>query len=457
MPRRVRRTVGVKRYRPKTRSVRSRRRVVTGRGAYQFTRNSLMMGGPPTVANRKIGGELATQIRHREYIGDISVTIPAGAGVQVAPWQIVQGPLAINPGVYELFPWLSGVAAHYLQYEINGMVIEYVSTSGAAVGASANQSIGSIGMAVQYDSIQAPYQSKQEMLNDQMAVSGAPYGNLLLGVECAPQLTPLTKQYVRTGPPPAGTDQRLYDLGQVYVAVDGIQGTGGTTVTLGELWVSYDVILMKSTLTEIVPDPIPGPPTPQSPYALAHFEGIVGTGATFKWGEQLWKTGTGGSIIGHNNTLGLVFTDDNTLTFPALGPAYATSMFQVDIGFYSPTQQGPFPTPSPFNGMMFNFCRGNMWNLGATGTLVYGGQHHDSATGGTTVGTLGVGTNNANIAMHGQIFVRPAGADINAVLQSNYNQFNAICNLGWNPGSGFQIRVSIVPYDSTFNTALPSY
>ena len=212
-----------------------------------------MMGGPPTVANRKIGGELATQVRHREYIGDISVTLPPGTGVVTADWQIVKGPLAINPGMPELFPWLSGVAGHYVQYEINGMICEYISTSGSAIGASANQSIGSVSLACQYDSLLGAYNSKQEMLNDQMAVSGVPYVNHILGIECQPQQSVLTKQYIRTRAVPDGADPRMYDLGQVYVAVDGIQGTAGSTVTLGELWVSYDVILLKSSLSQQPP------------------------------------------------------------------------------------------------------------------------------------------------------------------------------------------------------------
>lgn len=404
-----------------------------------------MMGGPPTVANRKVGGELSTQVRHREYIGDISVTIPAGAGVQVAPWQIVQGPLAINPGVYDLFPWLSGVAAHYLQYEINGMVIEYVSTSGAAVGASANQSIGSIGMAVQYDSIQPPYASKQEMLNDQMAVSGAPYANLLLGVECAPQLTPLTKQYVRTAPPPPGTDQRLYDLGQVYVAVDGIQGTGGTTVTLGELWVSYDVILMKSTLTEVEPPPIPGPPVPTE-CPLTYIEGLVGTSGVFNWGSQVWDVGSGGSQVNHYNTLGVIPTSNNLLTFPVLGSRFGTYIFQVDLTFSNAVQgnsPAPIVTGGPGGSTCFNFARRQAWDLGGTGQLLMPSSNMNYTNGCTVTGP--VGTTNGCSTYSGQIFLEPTDAITNIRLASSVPAAIAMFNLGWDAGSNYQIRVSLVP------------
>jgi hypothetical protein len=154
------------------------------------------------------------------------------------------------------------------------------------------------------------------MLNDQMAVSCVPYNNLVMGIECAPQQTTITKQYVRDGPVPANADARLYDLGQVYVAVDGIQGTAGTTVTLGELWVSYDIILMKSSLA-LMAGPGPSPdPTPTGERRLQ----VYGTGDfaanPCNWPTTIWPQAF--AITIPENSLGATL-NANTLTLPAIG------------------------------------------------------------------------------------------------------------------------------------------
>lgn len=229
------------------RSTYSRKRRGNGLGAYRGV--GMKMPGPPNISNPKRGGELATQVRHREYLGDV-MALPGGFGV---PWQIVgqQEGYSLNPGIKETFPWLSQVAQNYVQYEMNGLLVEYISTSGAAVGSSSNQALGSVSLACQYDAVLPPYNSKSEMLNEQYAVSTVPSRNLILPIECAPQQTILTKQYIRTGAQPANTDIRLYDLGKVFVATDGIQDVVGGTqpIKLGELWITYDIILLKASLT----------------------------------------------------------------------------------------------------------------------------------------------------------------------------------------------------------------
>lgn len=317
-------------------------RRVSGKGRYRVKRNSLVpVGGlVPHVFNPKIGGELATQVRHREYLGDVEVTIPTGQ--TNAGWQLVgpEGGYPLNPGMSETFPWLSQIASRYIQYTINGMIIEYVSTSGAAVGSSNNQSIGSVAVAVQYDSILAPYSTKSEMLNDQSAVTGVPYTNLALGVECAPQLTTLTKQYIRTGAPPLNTDIRMYDLGTAYVAVDGIQcamSNTPTTVKLGELWVSYDVILMKASLALDAPDETIG-----NDYSI--FRNI----STAWSGTDAWQTQRifPGSVHVVRNDLGVTMNGTGGLILPPI--VDPTKSYEIEMFWYTqPDFNGTLEAVSP--------------------------------------------------------------------------------------------------------------
>ena len=361
---------------------------LSGRGAY--TRNSLMGGEVPYVSNPKIGGDLATQIRHREYLGDISVVIPAGR--TLSEWQLVGAPFGypINPGMSETFPWLSNVAERYIQYTVNGMVVEYISTSGAAVGSSSNQSLGSVSLAVQYDSILPPYTSKSAMLNDQSSVSGLPFNNHILGIECAPQQTTLTKQYIRNAEPPANADIRMYDLGQFYVAVDGIQcavSETDTTVKLGELWVSYDIILLKASLALA---PLPTPPIEDQGifkcYAVGNYSVY---GCLFP--SVVWPAAGASSspwtFVPVTNTLGATLTA-NLLTLPPIG--VAGYQYLVMMQWATTTDGTAIATRSgtgPVLGLDIDVTNPNQWTVtNGFVSVAYGtfGGSNCNNTGGST-------------------------------------------------------------------------
>nr|QKV51302.1 putative capsid protein [Crucivirus sp.] len=222
---------------------------VTGWGSYKINQNNLLTNDPPMVANKKLyGGDLATVIRHREFIGDVkSGPLPAGA---TSTEFNLNYELPINPGLPATFPWASAVAGNYIQYSINGMLVEFVTTSGNAVS-STNSALGSVNLACQYDSILPSYANKQQMLAEEHAVSGVPSCNLILPIECAPNQTTITKLYVRSGGTPVGTDIRMYDLGRISCATSGCQAPD---VTLGELWVTYDITLFKASLQNSVLD-----------------------------------------------------------------------------------------------------------------------------------------------------------------------------------------------------------
>lgn len=177
------------------------------------------------------------EIIHREYITDI-VSINGAFNTQM---------LTINAGNEQTFPWLSSVASNFQQYEFKGLMFEFKSNAADAL-TSANVSLGSVLMAVQYDAenLAAP-ESKSEFLNLQGSTSGRPSCNQVMGVECYRPENPLGVYFVSAdsaAAASAGRDSRFEDVGNL---ITGTQGIPGNSV-VGELWVSYHVCLLKPRL-----------------------------------------------------------------------------------------------------------------------------------------------------------------------------------------------------------------
>lgn len=174
-------------------------------------------------------------VRHREYLGDV-ITSSSANTFQVQTYNI-------NPGLSATFPWLSQVCgSSFQQYRINGMIFEYRSMSADALN-STNTALGSVVMATDYDSADAAFTSKAQMENTEFGVSCKPSSCMVHAIECARNQTAVSEQYIRAFSVPSGADIRLYDLGKFYIATAGFQGT---SVNVGELWVSYDITLFKA-------------------------------------------------------------------------------------------------------------------------------------------------------------------------------------------------------------------
>ena len=206
---------------------------ITGTGAYTTHSNSLMAQQVPGIRNP--GREGATQIRHREYIGDVK----GSSGFTI------QYQLPLNAAQAITFPWMSNIARQFMQYQLNGVIFEFVSTSGDATGA--NTGLGEIVMATNYDSVAPPFRNKQAMLNTVFSTIAKPSRNLAHAIECSPNQTTIPLLYTRPNEQPPGTDVRMFDHGVFYLATSGNQVDGQT---LGELWVTYDVLLYKPLLGE---------------------------------------------------------------------------------------------------------------------------------------------------------------------------------------------------------------
>jgi hypothetical protein len=201
---------------------------ILGWGDYEINRNSLMPGSQvPTMH----GSKDSVRIKHREYISDVSTSVLFQT--QTFP---------INPGLGQSFPWLCNVADSFQEYDICGMVYEFVPTSSEVISGT-NAAMGSVSMACQYRADLGPFTSKLAMLNSEFSVDGKPSEPLMFPIECDPKEKPLDVQYIRTGQLGTGLDVKFFDLGVVTLATVGSQAA----YTCGELWVTYDIILYKPT------------------------------------------------------------------------------------------------------------------------------------------------------------------------------------------------------------------
>jgi len=203
---------------------------ITGSGDYNMAGvQESMSGSVPSFG----GGEVDhIRIRSREYLGPISGS---------SDFQLFAN-LLINPGNHEAFPQLAKMAAHYQQYIMKGCIFYYKATSSVSV-ATADPSLGQVIMAFNYDSAEPPFESKAEMLQSQYCSAGAPPQDIAHGVECAAFSNGSEVKRIRHGNPTENTgDPMNTDIGRFQLAVE---GTNAAASRIGELWVTYDVMLLK--------------------------------------------------------------------------------------------------------------------------------------------------------------------------------------------------------------------
>lgn len=203
---------------------------ITGWGDYTVRENSLMKGGEIVPSF----GEDTIRVRKRECIAHINAT--ASFNNNVFP---------INPGLSEVFPWLSAIAQNYEQYRFNGLVFQFKSTSSDAIASTTNLGLGQVILATDYNADSDPFVNDLQMLGSMFCNSDKPSRDVLHAIECSPSETAQKLFYVRSGDIPSGTDARLYDLGVFQLAT---LNMGADYTGMGQLWVTYDITFCKSVM-----------------------------------------------------------------------------------------------------------------------------------------------------------------------------------------------------------------
>jgi len=144
------------------------------------------------------------------------------------------------------------------------------------------------------------------MENYEFGASVKPSCSLMHPIECAKAQSVLGDLYVRATPGvPAGSDRRLYDFGNFQIASNGCQGT---SVNLGELWVTYEIELFKPKV--ISEDGY------YIPYAFV--SGGPGTTGTVNQGNPLGSTTGGLSLFASNAGTVTVTNTPTAITFKNL-------------------------------------------------------------------------------------------------------------------------------------------
>lgn len=211
---------------------------ITGYGDYEVKQNSLStMSTSMDTVPQFVRNDHAVRVIHREYVKDLQVpTIPG---------DFVNSTFVINPSNVELFPWLSSLSKQYQQYNIRGMIVEFKSMSSDY---AASGPLGTVAIATNYNVSDLPFASKIALENSEFAVSCKPSMSLMHAIECDPEFSGRKYYYVRDAATEgSGTsDPRLYDMGLLQIATNGLPGEAGTT--LGEIWVSYDIEFTKPIL-----------------------------------------------------------------------------------------------------------------------------------------------------------------------------------------------------------------
>lgn len=209
-----------------------------GKGDFKISSNSLIPGqlhSGSTVPKFDTAGKRGTRIVEREYLGDIfSGTLSGGATV------FSSSSYSINPTALNTFPWLSTIASQFDQWEPNGIVFEFISTSSEYNGSS--QALGTVIMSTDYDFLDAPFTSKLTMENADFANSTKPSLTAMHGIECDPKERPFKVLYTSN----TVGDARMNSLGNFQLATLGCSVAG---VNLGELWISYDITFYKKQLS----------------------------------------------------------------------------------------------------------------------------------------------------------------------------------------------------------------
>jgi len=203
-----------------------------GLGAYSPVRkNTTLLAAPVPSVNSK--QDVGIRYRHQEYLGDLTSSVD---------WNLSQ--FRVNPGLQEVFPWLSGLAGSFQKYRIDGLVFYLRSTSSVAVASSENLALGTVLGGFQYKVYDPAPSSKIDFLALSGSRSGKPSEDQIFPMECDPGKNVFGNLLVRTGG--VSDDVQKYDHAVFDIATVGFQ----SEYVLGELWVSYDVLLMAPRVSD---------------------------------------------------------------------------------------------------------------------------------------------------------------------------------------------------------------
>lgn len=140
--------------------------------------------------------------------------------------------LIVNPGRWELFPWLAGLADNFETYKIHKVSFIFKGTATCELN-SITTSLGSVIMAAQYNAAASDFGSKQQMLNYSNSVNCRPHEYSQLDIDTSK--LPIRQYYVDSA---VNGFKKLEDPCVFSIACVGMQTDDSL---IGELFVDYDI------------------------------------------------------------------------------------------------------------------------------------------------------------------------------------------------------------------------
>lgn len=243
---------------------------------------------------------------HREFT--IRRRVCIGSVQSSAAFQIQK--FILNPGLIASFPWVSALAVNFQEWELSGMICEFVPTVSPNSGGNAN---GTVAMCCQYNVLNPDPANLLDVQNTEQSVSGRPIDMLMEPVECDHAFKPVNCLQIRPagGALPSGATAQMYDHANLYVVN---QGQQDSSIQIGQIWVSYDLTLMMPITNDSNNDSVP----------VDHWKGVNPT--------TVLNLGASGSMDPGSTLGGSVSAAASRYTFPS----YVTSG-QWLVVFFSST------------------------------------------------------------------------------------------------------------------------
>jgi len=192
--------------------------------------NSLLTNG-----ELSFGGAFSNsvRIRHREYVSEILLT---SGSTTMTTWPI-------NPGLPQTFPWLSSIAQNFVEYRIRGLLACFKSTSSDFPVGGASSALGSVAVAFSYNPAAPLPTSKMALLEMDWAVDSKPSLSFVAPMECKRGQNVVSNFLVRQAT--SSLPVSLTDQAQLIMCVTGTTASSGV---IGELWLTYDIELVRPTI-----------------------------------------------------------------------------------------------------------------------------------------------------------------------------------------------------------------
>lgn len=230
-------------------------------------------------------GDARIRVTHREYLGELHTTNT----YSLKSYEL-------NPGLSATFPWLSSIAKMYESYVFQNLRIEYVPSCGTTTA-------GSLIMAIDFDAFDYPPKSRAEFMMQHGCVR-APLWDSASYVASPQNLKKFgIQRYTRAGSLADNLDVKTYDVGKLYVDVE-----GAGAILAGELYISYCIDLF----------------TPQAPY----WDYWGGENITVQGADAVttFPLGGGGTVV--SGDLGVQVLDTDRIKFNKTGSYLLTNVIQ---------------------------------------------------------------------------------------------------------------------------------